>query len=632
MYKIRQNQSLRQKAHSQATGFQDSTAVTPVDARSNTNTANMFDTAPLLPTEGPLAGRDVLRLQRTIGNQAVIRRLNEQTQGALRNTTQPPAGQIQRTIRLNKKVIRPKQFKAFREEVIKAADILGLQWDSKLNKKLDEWLTSRDFSCEFDTLMDMLFAFNGDESTLDATKKVPIKKEDLEKGQFRRKQERVGLTMEPYEVDTPGLVPGMSKIGDDELLRLGDIGKEEEEHWVRTSDDDLHLFKRRGIKKEEEHRVIASGDKDDPSYVVWYPVGKNAFQRGHRYKGGGGKNDSHNRTYGSKQALAGEVYKITGAVDGHSIQAQDNKLVLGPFKTDVLHWTTTVNTTDGKTVTYKDGEYLPKDEKDTVYIEIHPYNMYWENQMQGKSLRQKAIESPALKNKTSFLHYSDFRGGETANPNTSKSSTHIYPVPDTIHYLIVDEKGTLSHHQVDNRLKADYSDPEGFDDTTYKYPDVTGKLGANVNNRTLGGVSAFDHLKKTKRPDTKQYPKAKVVYYGDKTKLDFVPSWRNDKKKLSGYESPDSSPFHVPQYLEDEVKKVKGRHIVGEMIDDKLVTEARYDKVKNETEVKLTHVPESDFEKMFKALDMPAITKQLEEKGVKLPEHKKPKIEKKEEK
>ncbi len=393
-----------------------------------------------------LSPETVAPLQRKIGNQGALRLLGKPS-------SHPPTGAVQRVTRIGKKFVLPDKYvdlTAFVEKVV--VEVLETPWTGDLKSRLQTWLDSRDHLYEFTDLQHLIQLLLGDESELTSTEKVPISPDALKEGQRRRQLERFGTLLEPYGVQTPATVPGMAKIPNQELLRLADIGVEEQEYWVRPSADDLALFKRRGITKDDEHRVIATGTSDDPSYIVWQPKASHARQRGHRYKAGGGRNDSDNRTYGSKKARDDFVYKISGAVDGHSIQAQDNQLILGPFRTDALHWTTTISTTDGKTITHSDSDYLPSSSTSTIRIEVHPYNMYWENQQQGKALRQKSIEAPALREGTSFLHYNDYRGGITANP-TKKVETHIYPVADTIHYLICSKAG-VRHHIVDNRLVA----------------------------------------------------------------------------------------------------------------------------------------------------------------------------------
>lgn len=555
------------------------------------------------------AHRTILQLQHMAGNQGVLHLLGKTPAPATADPAavgkaQPVSAEVvQRVTRVDKKFVMPERFAAlaaFVQEVVEGT--LGETWTPELKTRLETWLTSREHLYNFAHLQDLIQFLLDGESSLTAKEKIPITEDLIKQGHVRRQLERFGILLEPFAVQTPATVPGMANIPNRELLRLGEIKAEEQEYWVRPSDDDLALFKRKGITKEDEHRVIATGDKDDPSYVVWAPKMSPQGQRGHRYKAGGGRNDSKNRTYGNKKEREGVVYKISGAVDGHSVQAQDNQVILGPFRAEAMHWKSTIVTTDGTTTIYDDAKYLPAKSGDTVYIELHPYNMYWENQQQGKGLRQKSIEAPALKNKTSFLHYNDYSSGDTATPNDDKLATHTYPVANTIHYLIVDDQGKVAHHIVDNRLSANYSDPGTYDKKTHKYSDISGEPAHN-KNRTLGGESAYTHLDWSKQTDTSTFPSATVLETKDDA-FEFKPEWRTDTTLFPAYQSPPGSPFHIPAYMEDDEKVIPGQHYRGEFIDDMLVNEATYDKKKKETKVRRTKIPKADLEQLKKALDL----------------------------
>jgi hypothetical protein len=298
----------------------------------------------------------------------------------------------------------------------------------------------------------------------------------------------------------------------------------------------------------------------------------------------GGK---HERTYGDKKGREGYETKISGGVDGHAIQVQDDQPVLGPYQSQAPHWKTEVPTTSGGSVTFNDVDYLPKDAKDVAnkkkWIEKHPYNFYWENQEQGRHLRQKGIETPAMEAKKAFLAYMVYTG-DRASPNTGKAMDHVYEVPETVEYLRKDSKGNYEHLRADNRLLADYSNPTKYNTATRRYPDVPGGVPSHDENRTLGGWRSGQHIQQITMPDATQFPYSTVLKPSEE-EFNFEPPWRNDPTELSGYESPPPSPFHVPAALEYETDELNDvpQTIPDFGTDDWFTQEVNYDQTKKQT-------------------------------------------------
>jgi hypothetical protein len=408
---------------------------------------------------------------------------------------------------------------------------------------------------------------------------------DMQAAKAMRSRDRFARVMEPAKTSTPSRVPGLAKLDDKELLRIQEAGEEEEEqNWLRLQegpDAPVEIVKRKGISGEDEAHITAAGDKDNPSYVVTL----NNHHLGHRYVGSGRQKGTGNpRTYGSKKKREGYEYKGSGLVDGHAIQVQDDQQILGPFQDDAEDWVTTIKKTDGSTVTYPDKPYLPKDASDSRMIETHPHNFYWENQGQGQRMRQKAIEAPAMKSGASFLHYNAF-AGETFHPNDGRARDHTYDLASRVHYLHTDTAGTRKHYSVDNRAVADYSNPGGYDATTRQYPDIPSGIPKKGENKNLGGLSAYEHLKLAEMPDATSFPYSTVLH-PEAPDFSFKPKHR---KKVTGYESPPPSPYWAPQELEEDERVATGdlsrkRHFHD--IDDTLVVGADYDKAKDQTTLK----------------------------------------------
>ena len=415
--------------------------------------------------------------------------------------------------------------------------------------------------------------------------RTQISNDDMRAAKATRSRDRFARVMEPTKTATTLRVPGLGKLGDTSLLRLQDVGLEEEQYWLRPDEvngERLDTVKRKGISNQDEVHITACGDKDDPSYVV----ALNNHHLGHRYVGSGRQTGTGNpRTYGSKKDREGYEYKGSGLVDGHAIQVQDDQQILGPFQGDAEDWTTTIKKIDGSTVSYEDKAYLPKDEHDPRMIEAHPHNFYWENQGQGQRMRQKAIEAPAMKSGASFLHYNVFTG-ETFHPNTGRATDHTYELASRVHYLHTAPDGSRKHYSCDNRAVADYSNHGGYDVTTHRYPDIPSGVPQKGENASLGGLGASEHLKLAEMPDTTQFPYATVLHPAQPD-FSFKPEHR---QQVSGYESPPPSPYWAPQELEDDERVVSGDHSrrrhFHDDVDGALIVDTSYDAAKNETTLK----------------------------------------------
>ena len=515
---------------------------------------------------------------------------------------------VQRVVSIAGQYVMPEKHNPLIAEVKKWVEEKGGTWTPQLEIKLKEWLQSRDFIYQSGDVQSLILnLFESNESAWKGLQKVAVTTDMLTNAALRRNLERMSTLMEPFSVQTPQTVPGMKHIPDRELLRMSDVGEEEREFWVRYKDNKLALFKRKGMTKEEEHRVVACGKKTDPSYVVMDPKLPHQPQRGHRYKGLNEKK-KHTRTYGSKNEREGYAFKISGATDGHSIQIQDDQVILGPYKADGLHWKTTVNKTDGSTVVYDDAKHLPLDDTEEVWIEVHPYNFYWENQQHGKGVRQKAIEAPLMKDQGSFLHYNVFTG-LTGQPNRGSAMDHVYAIATKVHYLIVDGKGNVAHHIQDNRLVADYSEPSKFDTKSHQYSNITGSPELN-KNRTLGGLSAYTHLEQTKQTDTTGFPFSTVLKPEELT-FSFEPKWRKDPVLFPGYMSPPPTPYHIPQYLVEEEETVPGMRYIGESHNKKLVQGVDFDESTEKSKLKLTSIPSFDFGNLKMNFDLPSLSNQF---------------------
>ncbi len=498
--------------------------------------------------------------------------------------TSVPSQPIQRILRVNGQNVLPEHHDHVHTEVKKLFKNENIPWTEAHANHLNGWLNDRNSIVDAKSLNHLGFNLHKaptDAKAWDGMSHTSISADDLQAGGRRRKQERMGRALEPNTVQTPKRVPGLSKLTDQKLLRLAEPAEEEKEYWVRGKDDKLVNAKKRKMSSEDESRIVASGDEDNPSYVVW----NRDRQRGHFYQAGEGNGNT--RTYGSKKNREGYEYKISGATDGHSVQVQDDQRILGPFQKDAPHWKTDVRKEDGTTIQYPDTEYLPKNKKDEKRIERHPYNYHWENQEEGKHVRQKAIEAPALSEGSSFLHLNSFSEGVTANPNAGDHQDHIYPVPDRIHYRIFDTSGNSTHVSADNRLTADYSRPEDYDATTRRYDSVPGGVPDHGLNRTLGTKTngerygAREHLALATMPDTSNYPSATVLRPHD-SGFNFTPAFRNT---ISGYQTPPSSPYHVSSGLEESQTTHTGdlSQWGGFEYNDQLVNKAEFDESKDET-------------------------------------------------
>jgi hypothetical protein len=310
------------------------------------------------------------------------------------NTSQQVA---QRVVKLHGRYVVPDQHDAFITSVRDFIISHRLNWSPSHAALLTFWLQDRDHTITANTMEALiynLYYHGDDEATWQNMQRSPITAKDLASGKKRRKRQRMGEILVPSKVQTAKTASGLDRLKDEQLLRLTQRSDEEQEFWKRDESGQLRVLKRRKLTLEDEVRIVAAGDVDDPSYVVW----KGGRQLGHRYKGSkSGKNHSKDRTYGSKKLREGYEYKGSGLVDGHSIQAQDDQLILGPMQSEAMHWSTTVKTKSGAVgPTYPDYPYLPTSSSDKRYIEKMPYNFYWENQEQGKHFRQKGIEAPAL--------------------------------------------------------------------------------------------------------------------------------------------------------------------------------------------------------------------------------------------
>jgi hypothetical protein len=492
---------------------------------------------------------------------------------------------VQRVINLNGALIYPHNYQLFIQTVEQAFKIKGYGWTPQHAAVLTGWLQEHDHiitAADVEVVADNLFLHGDNYGSWVNMNKSAIAPPEMKKAQHRRRKHRASLLLTPSSVQTAKTVTGMSKLKDSQLLRLTERGKEEDEHWVRREDGSLTVVKKRKLGKNNEARIVATGDPKNPSYVVW----KNNRQLGHRYKGSKKPvNHSKKRTYGDKKGREGYEYKGSGLVDGHSVQAQDDQLILGPFRKDATHWQTTPKTT-GTPETYDDSKYLPEDENDKKkFIERHPYNFYWENQEQGKHFRQKGIEAPALKNETSFLHLNDYSGGYTFNPNSGTKQQHSYEVPGRIDYLVEDTSGGQDHLVVDNRPQADYSKPAKYDPAKNLYPDVKG-APSHKKNKSLGNLDVADHLKLAKQANTSKFPFSTVLTPHDPA-FSYKPESRYDD---DGYQTPPPSPFHTMSSIEEEqvVEKEDRTELLDFEHQKKLVEKAKYDSTKKQTTLTLS--------------------------------------------
>lgn len=499
---------------------------------------------------------------------------------------------VQRVINLSGKSILPKSHIKF---IVRIKDFmendLKLPWRPSYSALLSRWLKSDEYRIEADDLNALaynLYYHGKDESQWRDMKKVDFSSKEMMRGKLRRKQQRMAMTLRPSKVQTSKSARGLNQLNDDQLLRLNPGGVEESEFWKRNKDGSLTVLKKRRIDESGEARVVAAGDASNPSYVVY----KDGVQVGHRYVGStSGVNHSKQRTYGSKKDREGYEYKGSGLVDGHSIQAQDDQVILGPYQSETSHWKTETQTQSGGVgPVYDDSKYLPTGPTDTRFIETHPYNYYWENQEQGKHFRQKGIEAPAKKDHTSFLHLNTYTG-DYFNPNAGSAKGNKYPVPSQIDYLLDDGVGKQEHLIADNRPVADYSHPSGYNATTHRYPDIVGEP-SHTKNTSLGGVKVSEHLDKARQTDTSQFPKATVLHPHDSS-FDFMPSDRHDD---DDYFSPPPSPYHTAQNLEEDEESLMGdqRDFADMMRGEYLVHDAKYDPVKDKTILSRTGFKESD--------------------------------------
>ena len=240
-------------------------------------------------------------------------------------------------------------------------------------------------------------------------------------------------------------------------------------------------------------------------------------------------------------------------------------------------------------MTYPDAEYLPEDASDEQWIEKHPHNFYWENQEQGKHMRQKAIETPAMNAGSSFLHYNHFTG-DRFQPNKGKASKELHDVPSRIDYLTTGTSGADTHYSVDNRPVADYSDPSKYDPKTHRYGNIKG-APSHTKNRTLGDKGASEHLEMAKMADTTGFPKATVLH-PEAEDFRCSPPWRGD---VAGYQSPPRSPYWEGGGLEQTSETVPGDQEIAQHTQrgEALVDDASFDPSTDQTTLTMRGMKES---------------------------------------
>lgn len=504
-------------------------------------------------------------------------------------------GLVQRVVRINQANILPPQHAALIAEVRRVIEFEELFWTDALEATLTGWLTSRD---AVDAPNAAVIAFNlyyhgSDADAWEDMKSVSFAPEQLTKASTRRNRDRFARTMTPHATQITKRVPGMGNLSDRHLLRLAETGKAEEEFWVRPAPakkQRLMTAKRKDITSTDEAHITAAGLPDDPSYTVQ----RGNHQLGHRYRGTNQsfiKGAKHARTYGSKRSREGYEYKGSGLVDGHSVQVQDDQPILGPFQEDASDWSTSIAKTDGTSVTYSDKGFLPKDAKDVRWMETMPHNFYWENQEQGKHMRQKTLETPAMKEETSFLHYNHYTG-DTFHPNAGTAMNHSYDIPSHIDYLTTDASNVDVHYDVDNNPTADYSVPSNYDPLTRRYGIVPGGVPSAKQNTSLGGESATLHRDRAKMPDTTSFPFATVLQPGADD-FSFKPDWRAE---LPNYETPPGTPYFDEDAMEESMVVEAGdmRHRHHFEHGDGVVADAAFDEVGDETSLKISSMKKSE--------------------------------------
>ncbi|HEY8957281.1 hypothetical protein [Chitinophaga sp.] len=499
-------------------------------------------------------------------------------------STQEPV--VQRVISLNGGFIHPTNYQAFLLKMKEAFDIKGYTWMPQHAQLLTEWLQEHDriiSANDIEAIADDLFMHGANEVSWAKMNATAIPAADMAAAQNRRKRERAASLLEPSTVQTTKSATGIKNLDDTQLLRLTDLEKkEEDEFWIRRPDNSLNVAKKRKLAREDEARIVASGHPNKPSYVVW----KDNHQLGHFYSPFGGRYNhgaEKDRTYGSKEQREGYKYKGTGLVDGHSVQAQDDQHILGPFRSEASHWTTTPKTMGTPDPAYDDSKYLPQNATEKKFIEKHPYNNYWENQEQGKHFRQKGIEMRALNDDYPFLHLNHYKG-DTFQPNAGAKMQNIYDVPDRVHYLLKDP-GQQRHLKADNRPVADYSKPDDYNKATNRYKDINGPL-SHLKNKSLGNKSAREHVELAAQADTSQFPFSTVLKPKDPT-FSYEPESRFEDE---AYTSPPPSPMHISAGIDEkkEVVTENRTELQDFMYNQRLVEKADYDQVNNKTELTLS--------------------------------------------
>lgn len=506
------------------------------------------------------------------------------------------AGVIQRVVRIDHANVLPQHHAALISEVRRVIEFEELFWTDAMAATLNAWLTSRDTVVEAPSAQVIAYNLYHHGTAADAwvdMTRGSLTPEQLGKAALRRHRARFAGTMAPHATQVTKRVPGLSKLANRQLLRLGETGKEEREFWVRQSalkKPRLMTAKRKDISAADEAHITAAGLADDPSYTVQ----SGNHQLGHRYRGTGQQfivGAKHARTYGSKKEREGYEYKGSGLVDGHSVQVQDDQPILGPFQQDAPDWSTTIAKTDGTSVTYADTAYLPKDGKDERWMETMPHNFYWENQEQGKHMRQKTLETPAMNDGTSFLHYNHYTG-DTFHPNAGSATAHSYDIPSRIDYLTTDAAQTDVHYHVDNMPTADYSRPSEYDPLTHRYASVPGGVPMHKLNKSLGGESATLHRDRARMPDTKSFPFATVLQ-PDADDFSFKPDWRTE---LSGYETPPGTPYYDEGAMDESMMVETGdqSHLHHFEHGDGVVAGAEFDEVDDKTTLKISSMKKSE--------------------------------------
>ena len=323
--------------------------------------------------------KDILQLQRTVGNQAVMRLLNK-TAPKPAPAEQPTV--IQRVVRVDSKYLKPERREvgerggpvgkgaydkcmAWFETAIK---MIGRESEwPHLKLKLYYWLNAKQYYFNFtDTYQMLEHLVSQDESP----NKEKITPENRRRAKGRRNQERFSQLMKPFQVQTPQVVPGMRNIPDKELIRLNHLNNEqnlynkydpqtgftpkpseqneEKQFWMRDQDDGLFNYKLNNISSEEEMRIMAAGNQNNPTYTVYDPrlqamhgMRFNPSQDSSEYHN---RADESNRTYGHKNKAYGvnSDVKMLGGTDGHGVPAQHSQYILGPYQEDTTHWTSSL--------------------------------------------------------------------------------------------------------------------------------------------------------------------------------------------------------------------------------------------------------------------------------------------------